>query len=234
MSARPKTVMITGAESTLDCAVVDEFMALDYQLLPVAGNVEVLTRKYGTVGHDIDCFQANLLEGSQVDAAIQTVVQRHGGIDVLCHLAGGFRMGDSVQSTSDETLDFLMDVNVRTLMPIIANLAPDMVSAGGGKIITIGAFGALRGKAQMGAYAASKSALMRLTESLSEELKGHHVNVNCVLPSIINSPENRAAMPEVDPAAWVQPESLAQVIAFLASDRARDIHGAMIPVAGLV
>jgi len=234
MSARRRTVMITGAAGALGCAVADEFRALGYQLLLVARNVEVLNPQSGTMAHDIDCFEANLLDRLQVDAAIQTAVQRHGGIDVLCHLAGGFRMGDSVQSTSDETFDFLMDVNVRTLLPIVASLAPHMVRAGGGKIITIGAFGALRGKAQMGAYAASKSALMRLTESLSEELKEHHVNVNCVLPSIINSPENRAAMPDVDPAAWVQPDSLAQVIAFLASDGARDIHGAMIPVAGLV
>jgi NAD(P)-dependent dehydrogenase (short-subunit alcohol dehydrogenase family) len=226
--------MITGAAGTLGCAVADEFMALGYQLLLVARNVEVLNRQYGTVAHDIDCFEANLLDRLQVDAAIQTALQRHGGIDVLCHLAGDFRIGDSVQSTSDEIFDDLMDVNVRTLLPIVASLAPHMVSAGGGKIITIGAIGAMRGKAQMGAYAASKSALMRLTESLSEELKKHYVNVNCVLPSIINTPENLATMPDVDPAAWVQPDSLAKVIAFLASDGARDIHGAMIPVAGLV
>jgi NAD(P)-dependent dehydrogenase (short-subunit alcohol dehydrogenase family) len=226
--------MITGAAGTLGSTVADEFRALGYQLLLVARNVEVLNRQYGAVAHDIDCFEANLLDRLQVDAAIQMAVQRHGGIDVLCHLAGGFRMGDSVPSTSDETLDLMMDVNIRTLLPIVASVAPRMVRAGGGKIITIGAFGALRGEAQMGAYAASKSALMRLTESLSEELKGHHVNVNCVLPSIINTPENRAAMPDLDPAAWVQADSLAQVIAFLASDGARDIHGAMIPVAGLV
>jgi NAD(P)-dependent dehydrogenase (short-subunit alcohol dehydrogenase family) len=226
--------MITGAAGTLGCAVADEFKVLGYQLLLVARNVEVLTRRYGPLAHDIDCFEVNLLDRLQVDAAVQKAVQRHGGIDVLCHLAGGFRMGDNVQSTSDETLDLMMDVNVGTLLPIVANLAPRMVSAGGGKIITIGAYGASRGKAQMGAYAASKSALMRLTESLSEELKKQHVNVNCVLPSIINTPENRAAMPDVDPASWVQPASLAQVIAFLASDGARDIHGAMIPVTGLV
>ena len=95
------------------------------------------------------------------------------------------------------------------------------------------ALGALSGGARMGAYAAAKSAVIRLSESLSRELREDGVNVNCVLPSIIDSPANRRDMPKSDPKRWVAPEDLAEVIAFLASPRARAIHGAAIPVVGL-
>ncbi|MDO9293526.1 MAG: SDR family oxidoreductase, partial [Hydrogenophaga sp.] len=148
--------------------------------------------------------------------------------------AGGFRMGEAVHDTTAQTLDFLLDLNVRALMPIAASVVPRMVAGGGGQIVTVGAMGALKGGAQMGAYAASKSALMRLTESMSAELKVQGINVNCVMPSIIDTPENRAAMPDADPSQWVAPEALADVMLFLASDAARAIHGACIPVTALV
>jgi NAD(P)-dependent dehydrogenase (short-subunit alcohol dehydrogenase family) len=119
------------------------------------------------------------------------------------------------------------------MIPVATSVVPCMVAGGGGQIVTVGAMGALRGGAQMGAYAASKSALMRLTESMSAELKGHGINVNCVMPSIIDTPENRAAMTDADSSQWVAPQALAEVILFLASDAARAIHGACIPVTGL-
>jgi NAD(P)-dependent dehydrogenase (short-subunit alcohol dehydrogenase family) len=174
-----------------------------------------------------------LLDRAQVNDGIQKAVDRLGSPSVLCHLAGGFRMGEDVHSTDDTTLEFLFNINVHSLMPVAACVVPRMVEAGGGKIITVGAMGALRGGAQMGAYAASKSALMRLTESMSAELKSKHINVNCVMPSIIDTPENRAAMPDTDPTQWVAPGAIADVMVFLASTGARAIHGACIPIAGL-
>src|SRR5690606_34258777 len=98
----------------------------------------------------------------------------------------------------------------------------------------VAAGGALRGGAKAGAYAAAKSAVMRLTESMSAELKDRNINVNCVVPSIIDTPQNRAAMPDADHARWVAPEALAQVILFLSSERARAVHGAAVPVTGLI
>ena len=108
-----------------------------------------------------------------------------------------------------------------------------MLAAGGGKIVNIGAGAAARGAAQMGAYSASKSVVARLTESMAAELRDRGINVNCVLPSIIDTPENRKDMPKADPSRWVAPSQLADVIAFLASDAASAIHGASIPVVGL-
>ena len=99
--------------------------------------------------------------------------------------------------------------------------------------LAVGAAAALKGAAGMGAYVASKSALVRVVESMAAELRERGVNVNCVLPTIIDTPENRAAMPEADPARWVAPRALAEVVAFLASDAARAVHGAALPVSGL-
>jgi NAD(P)-dependent dehydrogenase (short-subunit alcohol dehydrogenase family) len=138
-----------------------------------------------------------------------------------------------VHETSDEDLDFLLDLNARTVLHTSRAVVPAMLKAGGGKIVNVGAYSAQKGVAQMAAYVASKSAVIRLTESMAAELRDKNINVNCVLPTIIDTPENRAAMPKADPRRWVAPADLANVIAFLASDDARAIHGAALPVTGL-
>jgi NAD(P)-dependent dehydrogenase (short-subunit alcohol dehydrogenase family) len=108
-----------------------------------------------------------------------------------------------------------------------------MIAAGGGKIINIGAYAAQKGAADMAAYIASKSAVIRLTESMALELREKNINVNCVLPTVIDTPQNRAAMPQADPRKWIAPKDLASVIVFLASEGARAIHGAALPITGL-
>lgn len=233
MSTAPRTVIITGAAGNLGQAVAQAFAQLGDRLVLVDRNADALQQLYGPDTATQMCVPANLLDRAQVNDGIQKAVDRLGSPSVLCHLAGGFRMGDDVHSTDDSTLEFLFNINVHSLMPVAACVVPRMVEAGGGKIITVGAMGALRGGAQMGAYAASKSALMRLTESMSAEVKSKHINVNCVMPSIIDTPENRAAMPDADPAQWVAPGAIADVLVFLASTGARAIHGACIPIAGL-
>ena len=126
-----------------------------------------------------------------------------------------------------------MDLNARSLLNVARGTVPLMIQSGGGKFVTVGAAAAQKGLPGMGAYAASKSALMRLSESMSAELKHKNINVNCIMPSIIDTPENRAAMPDTDPGRWVPPRALADAIVFLASEQARYIHGACLPVSGL-
>ena len=142
-------------------------------------------------------------------------------------------MGASVHETADKDWDFMFNVNARTVLNMSRAVVPVMLKGGGGKIVNIGAFAAQKGAAQMGAYIASKSAVIRLTETMAAELREQNINVNCVLPTIIDTPENRAAMPKADAKRWVAPQDLAQVIVFLASDAARAIHGAALPVTGL-
>lgn len=233
MSAQRKTALITGAAGHLGRAVTQNFHAQGLRLVLMDQHAETLIAAFSHMSDTLP-IAVDLRERAQVGTAVEQAVARFGGIDVWCHIAGGFRMGEPVHETSDTTWDFLMDLNARTLVHVAHAVVPNMLARGGGKIIAIGAGAAQRGGAQMGAYSASKSALIRLTESMSAELKDKGVNVNCVLPSIIDTPANRAAMPKADASRWVRPEALAEVIAFLASDGARAIHGASINVTGLV
>ena len=164
---------------------------------------------------------------------VHAAVAKFGGIQVLCNIAGGFRMGEAVHETSDANWDFLFDINARTLLHASRSVVPQMLKQKTGKIINVGAFGAQKGGAQMGAYAASKASVMRLTESMAAELRERGINVNAVLPTIIDTPQNRNDMPNADPAKWVAPEALADVVMFLASDAARAVHGALVPVTAL-
>jgi NAD(P)-dependent dehydrogenase (short-subunit alcohol dehydrogenase family) len=222
------TVMLTGAAGNLGRAVAEAFA-------DEGANLVLLDVKRGNLqDSDRQLFIAtNLLDPANVQAAVDKAVQRFERIDVLCNIAGGFRMGSSVHETSDKDWNFLLDLNARTVLNTARAVVPVMLKAGGGKIVNIGAFAAQKGAAQMGAYVASKSAVIRLTETMSAELREKNINVNCVLPTIIDTPENRAAMPDADPKRWVAPAALAEVIVFLASDAARAIHGAALPVSGL-
>jgi NAD(P)-dependent dehydrogenase (short-subunit alcohol dehydrogenase family) len=142
-------------------------------------------------------------------------------------------MGSPVHATSEADWNFLFDVNVRTLLNMAYAVVPRLLERGGGKVVNVGAFAAQKGVAQMGAYVAAKSTVIRLTETMAAELREKNINVNCVLPTTLDTPENRASMPKADPARWVALPDLANVIAFLCSDAARAIHGAAIPVTGL-
>ncbi|MBV9190492.1 MAG: SDR family oxidoreductase [Betaproteobacteria bacterium] len=221
-----RTVMLTGAAGNLGRAVAAAFGD---------ANLVLLDLKRGSLqDSDRQMFiDADLLNAQSVQAAVDKAVQRFKRIDVLCNIAGGFRMGASVHETADKDWDFMFNVNARTVFNMSRAVVPAMLKGGGGKIVNIGAFAAQKGAAQMGAYIASKSALIRLVEAMSAELREQNINVNCVLPTIIDTPENRAAMPKADPKRWVAPKDLAQVIVFLASDAARAIHGAALPVTGL-
>jgi NAD(P)-dependent dehydrogenase (short-subunit alcohol dehydrogenase family) len=227
-----RTVLITGAAGHLGKAVAAHFAAEGARLALLDRQQSTLDTAYPDKADKL-LLAADLLDGAQTEAAIAVTVESLGAIDVLCHLAGGFRMGAPVHEASDADWDFLFDINTRTLRNIARAVAPRMIAAGGGKIVTVGAASAHRGLAGMGAYTASKSATIRLTEAMSAELREHRINVNCVLPTIIDTPENRAAMPDADPARWVAPSALASVIGFLASGAASAVHGAAIPVSGL-
>jgi NAD(P)-dependent dehydrogenase (short-subunit alcohol dehydrogenase family) len=233
--ATSRTVVITGAAGNLGRAVAQAFAAQGDRLVLLdrdAGRLEASTAGIG--GGDTLRLAANLLDAASAQAAVAQAVARFGRLDALCNIAGGFRMGEAVHETSDETWDFLFGLNAKTLLHMARAVVPQMLQQGSGAIVSVAAGAAQRGGAQMGAYAASKSAVIRLTESMSAELRHRGVNVNCVLPSIIDTPENRKSMPDANPAEWVAPEDLANAILFLASPQARAVHGAALPVTGLV
>ncbi|MBL6751135.1 MAG: SDR family NAD(P)-dependent oxidoreductase [Nevskia sp.] len=233
MSFSDKTVLITGAAGNLGRAVASAFAAAGAALVLLDIDEHHLRAAYPGQDARRLLLAADLGDGGAVEQAVARAVVHYGRIDALCNLAGGFRMGPPVHETPADTWNLLMDLNVGTLLNAVRAVVPKMLAAGGGRIVNVGAGSALSGKAQMGAYCASKSAVIRLTESMAAELREHGVNVNCVLPSIIDTPQNRTDMPTADPRRWVAPRDLAHVILFLCSDDARAIHGASIPVSGL-
>ena len=228
-----RTVLITGAAGHLGRAVAEAFDAEGANLVLLDRERTQLERAFGADSARRLLMACDLLDAAQVQAAVDTALARFGAIDVLCHIAGGFHMGEAVHETSDSSWDGLLDLNARTLLHTARAVIPAMLRQGGGKVVSVGAASALKGVARMGAYTASKSVVIRLTEAMAAELRDQGINVNCVLPTTIDTPDNRRAMPGSDPARWVAPADLAAVIRFLASDAARAVHGAALPVSGL-
>ena len=233
MTLENRTVIVTGAAGNLGKAVAAAFADQGANLVLVDLKRESLEKAFGSESERRAFAPANLLEMAGATSVAQAALARFGRIDALCNIAGGFRMGEQVHETSDENWNFLFDINSRTVLHMVHAVVPHMLSAGGGKIVNVGAFAAQKGAAGMGAYTASKATVIRMTEAMAAELRDRNINVNCVLPTIIDTPENRAAMPKADPAKWVAAADLANVIVFLASDAARAVHGAAVPVTSL-
>ncbi len=230
-----RVVMVTGAGGSLGAASARAFYAGGAQLALAERSPEKLNTALPEIAQDADRVlvqAADLTDPASAAALVRATLDRFGQIDVLANTVGGYRGGTSVQETPVETLDFLLALNARTAFIISQAVIPHMLERGSGRIVHVAARAALAGSAKMAAYSASKSALIRLVESLAAELKHSGITVNCVLPGTIDTPENRAEMPKADFAKWVAPEAIADVIAFLASDAARAVQGAAIPVYG--
>lgn len=230
----PRVVVITGAAGNLGQAAARAFAATGAVLAlsdSDAPRLAAVAKELALPGDRLRTYPTDLLQHAAALSLGEQAAAELGGIDVLVNIAGGFRMG-AVHETPVQTFDFMLDLNVRTVFNMAQAVVPGMIQRGGGRIINIASRAALAGGAGVGAYAAAKAAVLRLSESMAAELREHRVNVNCVLPSIIDTPQNRQAMPDADFASWVSADSLAEVILFLASPAARDISGAAIPVYG--
>lgn len=230
----PRVVIITGAAGNLGAAVARAFANQGARLALVDrdnGRLEEV-RLSLPPGCEAAGFPTDLMDVQSVESMAAGVAAQFGRVDVLANIAGGFTMGPPIHETPDKDWDFMLNLNARTIFYCCRALVPRMLSSGGGRIINVSARAATRGVGRMGPYCASKAAVITLTESLADELKGQGINVNCVLPGTLDTPQNRTAMPDQDSSRWVPLEALADVILFLASDAARAVTGAAIPVYG--
>ena len=231
MSLAGKRIAITGAFGSLGAAVVlaaleagAQVAAIDRTDAPPAGMDLGDAKRFGGV---------DLSDTAQAKNAIDAAAKALGGLDALVNIAGTFRWETLADGTLD-TWDLLYKVNLRSAVAASKAALPHLRKNGSGRIVNIGAGAAAKAGAGMGAYAASKAGVARLTEALAEELKDERITVNAVLPSIIDTPPNRADMPKADFDRWVKPGQLADVIVFLLSDRAAAVTGALLPVSGRV
>src|SRR5512132_2211998 len=162
-------VLVTGAAGNLGRAVGNAFAEHGANLVLVDQRRDVLERAFGTENERRLFVPTDLLDPVQTEGTVRKAIERFGRIDVLCNIAGGFRMGEAVHETTDATWNFLFDINARTLLNAVRAVVPHMIERGGGKIVNVGAYAVQRGGAQMGAYCAAKGAVIRLTEAMAAE-----------------------------------------------------------------
>jgi NAD(P)-dependent dehydrogenase (short-subunit alcohol dehydrogenase family) len=232
MAESVKRVVITGAAGALGYAVAQAFATDGAQLALIdrAAQAPQIPNVPGSQSFFIGAV--DLADLAQARHAMDSIAARLGGIDVLVNVAGGFRW-ETIGECKLETWDFMYTINLKTALCASQAALPHL-SGTRGRIINVGAAGAAKAGKGMGAYAASKAGVAKLTEALAEELKDKGINVNAVLPSILDTAPNRADMPDADFSRWVAPAALADVVVFLASNGARAITGASIPVLGRV
>ncbi|MFY9975683.1 MAG: SDR family NAD(P)-dependent oxidoreductase [Chromatiaceae bacterium] len=230
----PKVVIVTGAAGNLGGAVARAFADQGARLALVDLDPQAIekTRQGLPAGCQSAAFPTDLMDAAEVSAMADAVATRFGRVDVLANIAGGFTMGPPVHETPDKDWERMLNLNARTVFYCCRAVVPRMLTSGGGRIVNVSARAATRGVGHMGPYCTSKAAVITLTEALADELKEQGINVNCVLPGTLDTPQNRAAMPDQDPSRWVPLDALADVILFLASDAARAVTGAAVPVYG--
>ena len=234
-SLKDKITVITGAVGNLGAATARRFQQAGAKTVLVDRSPDRVREAFKDIADSPDHLLAggvDLSDAASLDKLIEQTVGKFGRVDALVNTVGAFRGGKPVHEADPADWDFLFNANVRTTLTCCRAVIPQMLKQKGGKIINVSSREGLEAHAGFAAYSASKSAVLRLTESLAAELKNSDINVNCIMPSIIDTPQNRAAMPNADFSKWVAPEAIADVIAFLASDAARAVNGAALPVYG--
>jgi NAD(P)-dependent dehydrogenase (short-subunit alcohol dehydrogenase family) len=230
-----RVAIITGAVGNLGAATAKAFQRAGARTVLVDRSEARLRHAYADLAGSREHLLAggvDLTDAAAVARMVEVACERFGRLDVLVNTVGGFRGGKPVHEDDLENWDFLFAVNVRTTLYCCRAVIPHLLRAGRGKIVNVASRGALAGDGGFSAYSAAKSAVVRLTESLADELKQAGVNANCVLPGTIDTPQNRQERLSADHGKWVEPAAIADVILFLASDAARAVNGAAVPVFG--
>ncbi len=226
-----RVVLITGAAGNLGSAVAAAAHRAGARLALVDQDADRLAQVVGDAADVLRVPGADLREHHGARHAVGAVVDRFGRIDAVVTTVGGFHAGPGVAAEGWAPFEAMITANLRPTVMLLEAATPHL-AAPGGRIVTIGARPALSAPAGMAAYAAAKAGVVRLTEAIAAEQAERGITANCVLPSILDTPANRAAMPDADFSRWVRPAALADVILFLISDLSRAISGAAIPVYG--
>ena len=228
-------VIITGATGNLGSATAHAFHAAGARTVLVDRSQERLREGFPGLADSPQHFLAggvDLADSSSLGRLTEATLNRFGRVDALVHTVGAWLGGKPVHETEPADWDLLFNANLRTTLLCCRAVIPPMLKQRRGRIVTVASRDGLVASAGYAAYSASKSAVLRLTEALADELKGSNINVNCILPGTIDTPQNRAANPGADFSAWVEPSAIADVIQFLVSEAARAINGAAVPVFG--
>ncbi|MGB8154630.1 MAG: SDR family NAD(P)-dependent oxidoreductase [Nitrososphaeraceae archaeon] len=229
-----KVVLITGGTGALGKTLTQRFISSGATTIVTYLKDENIETNKGQNAINAQFIKADVTREEQVVRLISAIVERFGHIDILVNSVGGYLGGKSVTELEEHEWDLMMNLNLKSAFLISKHVIPVMKSSGpGGKIVHISSKTGLKSEGHDSAYAASKSGLIRLVESISQETKELGINVNCILPSVIDTEANRRAMPKADFSKWVKTDDITNVVFFLCSQEAKVITGAAIPTYGL-
>jgi len=223
-----KVVLITGASGGLGAPVTRAFLEAGATVIGVSRSIQASHFPHPA----FTAMPAELAGGEAARLVADAVAARFGRIDVLAHLVGGFAGGEPVAETADATLERMLELNLKSAFFTIRAVLPYMRRQGGGRILAIGSRAAVEPASRIGAYAASKAALVSLIRTVAKENKDCAITANIVLPATMDTPANRAAEPNADFSRWVQPAQVAALLVHLATDAASQVTGAVIPIYG--
>ena len=235
MKNQNRNVLITGGTGILGSAVTKAYLAQGDNVAVTylfEDEVERFKAFNPDLFDDVTLFFANVTDEAEVQKTIQEFLSKFGQLDILVNIVGGFVGGIPTAELEEDRWDFMMNLNLKSVFLCCKTAIPHMTTQGYGKIINVSARAGLKGEAGLSAYCVSKGGVRTLTESLAAEVMDSGVNVNAIMPSIMDTPMNREAMPDEEHDRWVVPADVAKVIRFLTSDDATIINGAAIPVYG--
>ncbi len=235
MAKQNRNVLITGGTGILGSAVTKAYLAQDDTVAVTylfENEVERFKAYNPELSEDVTFLYANVTEEAEVQNTIKEFLFQFDRLDVLINIVGGFVGGIPTAELEVDRWDFMMNLNLKSVFLCCKAAIPDMTAQGYGKIINVSARAGLKGEAGLSAYCVSKGGVRTLTESLAAEVMDSGVNVNAIMPSVMDTPMNREAMPDEEHDRWVAPADVAKVICFLTSDDASVINGAAIPVYG--
>lgn len=227
-SLKGQVALVTGANGGLGTEVSRSLLAAGATVVGIARSIAA------GEAHDSRFYpvSADLTNPEEVRALVARLAAQFQRIDILAHVMGGFAGGASVPETDDATWRKMMDINLNAAFYVFRAVVPFMREAGGGRIIAIASRQAVQPAAGVGAYSASKAALVSLVQTVAIENKDKNIRANAILPGTMNTPANRAAMPQANFEKWVQPAHVAKLVVMLAGEAGGEINGAAIPVYG--
>jgi NAD(P)-dependent dehydrogenase (short-subunit alcohol dehydrogenase family) len=228
-----KIVLVTGGTGALGRSITKAFLESHATVISSYHSDRETSETQADNKPKVQLFKANVINEEEVEKLVSSIVDKYGHIDILVNVVGAYLGGKTIVELEEKEWDRMMTVNLKSAFLISKHVTRQMISSKYGKIIHISSKLGLHSEGYDSAYAASKSGLIRLVESLSNETKESNINVNCIMPSIIDTEANRKAMPNADFNKWVKPEDLANVILFLSSEEAKTVTGAAIPTFGI-